>query len=178
MSSWCLFQILRDYHLECKHKLVKGVKTNLNNFNKITPLISLLLCSSFWSGCFLKSTNYTFYKRTNIHVVFWHCVLESSSNPTPSGSPDGKGVKTLKTKTWPRRDLCFWNVLPRRLCINWMFSPGWVWCQIQFTKDYLMSENEEDDIERDYNADDGNGPGPDSIHLRRAAARWRHMKRH
>ena len=71
MSSWCLFQILRDYHLQCKHKLVKGVKTNLTNFNKITPLISLLLCSSFWWGCFLKNTNYTFYKRTSIHIVLY-----------------------------------------------------------------------------------------------------------
>ena len=48
MSSWCLFQILRDYHLECKHKLVKGVKTNLNNSNKITsdliaPLLFILI---------------------------------------------------------------------------------------------------------------------------------------
>ena len=34
-----------------------------------------------------------------------------------------------------------------------------------------MSENEEDDIERDYNADDCNDPEPDSVHLRRAAAR-------
>ena len=50
-----------------------------------------------------------------------------------------------------------------------MFSPGWVWCQIQLIKDESMSENEEDDVECDDNGDDGNGPGPDSIHLRRAA---------
>ena len=86
MPSWCLFQILRDYHLECKHKLVKGVKTNLNNFNKITPLISLLLYSSFWWGCFLKNTNYTSYKRTSMHVVFCltlaRIFLKSNSIPT------------------------------------------------------------------------------------------------
>ena len=59
-----------------------------------------------------------------------------------------------------------------------MFSPGWVWCQIQFIKDESLSENEEDDIERDDNgdeyddnSDDENGPEPISIHLRRAHVR-------
>ena len=48
-----------------------------------------------------------------------------------------------------------------------MFSPGWVWCQIQLTKDESMAENKEDDIECDDNGDDGNRPEPNSIHLRR-----------
>ena len=52
-----------------------------------------------------------------------------------------------------------------------MFSPGWVWCQIQFIKDESLSENEEDDIEcddngdeYDDNSDDENGLEPISIH--------------
>ena len=56
-----------------------------------------------------------------------------------------------------------------------MFSPGWVWCQIQLTKDESMAENKEDDIECDDNGDDGNRPEPNlkrQVKTYEEAIRW------